>query len=265
MLLKLHARELPVDAYPRLSMLGNRLNLAGMRRVARVIAVSNSSREDLLRFTDCDPARVHVIPEGVSGRFQPCDRAVADDRPRCDAPVRVLHVGHCGVYKNVEAVLCAVPLIGKRLARRVEFVKVGGPFTPAQAALIDKLRLGGRVRHLGFVPAAELPAVYRDADLLLMPSLYEGFGLPVLEAMACGTPIVASDRGSLPEVVGDAGLTVDPTDVDGLADAAVRVLADPLLRADLRRRGIERARSFTWERTAAATLDLYRQVYEESR
>jgi glycosyltransferase involved in cell wall biosynthesis len=132
-------------------------------------------------------------------------------------------------------------------------------------ALISRLRIGDRVRHLGMLPAEELPRVYRAADLLLMPSFYEGFGLPVLEAMACGTPVVASDGGSLPEVVGDAGLLAAPTDIDGLVGAAVRVLTDPQLRDDLRRRGIDRARAFTWDRTAAATSAVYKSVYEEAR
>jgi len=261
MLMKLEARELPVSAYPRMSMLANRLNVAGLSRAARVITVSEDSRKDLLRFTGCDPARVRVIPEGVSKRFRPgtCDLP----RPP-GAPARILHVGHCGFYKNMEAVLWALPAIARRLGRPVELVKVGGRFTADQTALISRLRIGDQVRHLGMLPEEELPRAYRSADLLLMPSLHEGFGLPVLEAMACGTPVVASDAGSLPEVVGDAGLLASPTDIDGLVDAAVRVLTDPLLREDLRRRGIDRARTFTWERTAAATLDVYRSVYEEA-
>jgi glycosyltransferase involved in cell wall biosynthesis len=262
MLMKLKAHELPVAAYPRMSILANRLNLAGIARVARVIAVSEDSRKDLLRFTNCDPARVVVVPEGVGPQFRPCGPAHV--RP-AGAPLRILHVGHCGFYKNVEAVLRALPLIAGRLGRPVELVKVGGGFTSEQRALISRLRIGDRVRHVGMVPAAELPGVYRSADVLLMPSLHEGFGLPVLEAMACGTPVVASDAGSLPEVVGEAGLLVHPTDIDGLADASVRVLSDPALRDELRRRGIERAGAFTWDRAAAATLNVYSSVYEENR
>ncbi len=261
MLLKLGARELPVSLYPRLSMLANRLNVAGLTKAARLIAVSESSRRDLVRFIDCDPARVHVIPDGVSPRFKP------DGKPRLrppGSPARILHVGHCGFYKNIEAILRALPEIARRVPAGVEFVKAGGAFTADQRVLIARLGIGEKVRHLGMVADEQLPGVYRDADVLLMPSLHEGFGLPVVEAMASGTPVVASDAGSLPEVVGDAGITVPPDDVDGLADACVRVLTDPVLRDGMRRRGIDRARSFTWERTAAATLEVYRQVYEEA-
>ena len=261
MLLKLGARELPVRVCPRLSMLANRLNVAGITRAARVIAVSENSRMDLIRFTGCDPARVRVIPHGVARRFSP---AVVEPPPRPDVPARILHVGHCGFYKNIEAILWALPKIRDRLGRAVEFVKVGGRFTPQQTDLIARLNIGGDVHHLGMISEEDLPRVYRSADVLMMPSFHEGFGLPVLEAMACGTPVVASDAGSLPEVLGDAGLTANPTDVEGLADACVRVLGDPVLRGDLRRRGIERAAAFSWQRTAAATLDVYRSVYEEA-
>ncbi len=261
MLLKLAARELPVAFHPRLSMLANRLNVAGLNRAARIITVSEASRRDLVRFIGCDPARVSVIAEGASPRFTP------DVRPRLrmpSAPARILHVGHCGFYKNIEAILRALPDIARRVPGGVEFIKAGGPFTAEQRALIARLGVGDRIRHIGVVHDAQLPEVYRGADLLVMPSLHEGFGLPVVEAMASGTPVVASNAGSLPEVVCDAGITVAPDDVAGLADACVRVLTDPLLCDEMRRRGIDRARSFTWERAASATLEVYRGVYEEA-
>ncbi len=266
MLSKLRARELPVEAYPRLAMLGNRLNLTAIRRVAAVITVSESSRNDILRFTDCDPSRVHVILEGVSERFRPPNGKGNGRGEGLDGrPLRILHVGHCGVYKNIEGILRALPLLLARLGPRVVFVKVGGPFTRGQLALIDRLGIEQSVRHLGMVPAADLPRVYADADLLLMPSFHEGFGLPVLEAMACGTPVVASNQGSLPEVVGEAGLLVEPTDTEQIAAAAERLLTGDRLRADLRQKGLERARAFTWERTARETLAVYRNVYDTSR
>jgi len=261
MLMKLAAREFPVDLRPRLSIFANRLNLAGIRRAARVIAVSKSSRQDLLRFVDVDPARVVVIPEGVSAGFRPCPQ---EDRLVPGTPIRVLHVGHCAFYKNVEAAIRVVAALSRRLEHPIELVKVGGAFSGPQRDLISRLRLDDQVRELGVVAAADLPRVYRSADMLLMPSLHEGFGFPVLEAMACGTPVVASNAGSLPEVVGDAGLMAGALDIDGLVEASVRVLTDDRLRQDLRRRGIERAASFTWERTAAATLEVYRSVHQEA-
>ncbi|MDP9354983.1 MAG: glycosyltransferase family 4 protein, partial [Chloroflexota bacterium] len=119
---------------------------------------------------------------------------------------------------------------------------------------------GDRLRFTGYVDAEALPAWYSAADLFVYPSLYEGFGLPPLEAMACGTPVITSDVSSLPEVVGDAGLTVPPTDEMALAEAMRRVLGDPAIGADLRKRGLERAKRFSWEQTAALTVAAYRDA-----
>ncbi len=124
----------------------------------------------------------------------------------------------------------------------------------------QRLNLGDRLRFTGYVEAEALPAWYSAADLFVYPSLYEGFGLPPLEAMACGTAVIASDVSSLPEVIGDASLSVPPTDEAALADAMRRVLGDAALRADLRARGLERARRFCWERTAALTVAAYREA-----
>lgn len=266
MIFKLQTRELRTDAYPRLTMVGARISMAAIRRVAAVITVSESSRNDLLRFTDYDPSRVHVIAQGVSERFRPLD-VQNGDRPEgqdCHA-LRILHVGHCGVYKNIEGILQSLPLLIRRLGPQVMFLKVGGPFTRSQLALIARLGVEKHVQHLGMVLAGELPGIYANADLFLMPSHYEGFGLPVLEAMACGTPVIASNQGSLPEVVGDAGLLVEPTDVEQIAGAVERLLTDAELRAELRKKGLERARTFTWERTARETLAVYRSVCDMSR
>ncbi len=267
MLLKFRARELPIDRYPYLTVLAHRVDLVAIARAARIIAMSENSRNDLLRFTGVDPGRVRVILQGVSPRFAPSEvedgEAVAPINR--GGPPRVLHVGHCGPYKNVEGILRALPRAIRLLGEPIQFVKAGGPFTTAQRALIGKLGIEDHVVHLGPVPDERLPGVYREADLVVMPSLHEGFGLPVLEAMASGTPVVAANRGSLPEVVGDAGLLVDdPTDPDALAGAVVRGLGDAKLRRDLRARGLARAATFTWERTARQTLEVYREVYEET-
>jgi glycosyltransferase involved in cell wall biosynthesis len=267
MLLKFRARELPVEPYPRMSILAHRLDLAALMNCARILTNSEGSREDLLRFTGIDPQRVRVTLLGVSPRFSPVDENTDELTAPIDRnpTVKILHVGHCGPYKNVEGILRALPLVIRGTREQVELIKVGGPFTPTQLALISRLRLEDRVRHLGHVPDDQLPGIYREADLVVMPSLHEGFGLPVLEAMACGTPVVASNRGSLPEVVGDAGVIVDdPTNASALAAGMVRAIEDARLRDDLRARGLARAATFTWERTARATLEVYRDVYEEA-
>jgi len=261
MLLKMEARELPTRALPRVTILGHKLSLRAIARVARVIAVSESSRNDFLRFTDYTPERVRVVPNGVSEHFRPPAEPRAEGKAR---QARILHVGHCGPYKNIESILRALPLIIRRLGTPVVFHKVGGAFTEDQRTLINRLGIAAQVQHLGIVPLADLPRLYADADVLLLPSLYEGFGLTALEAMACGTPVVASDAGALPETVGDAGLLVAPTDVEAITEAVVRVVTDARLRTTLSHRGVERARGFTWERTAQATLAVYREIYEET-
>jgi glycosyltransferase involved in cell wall biosynthesis len=260
MLLKLGARELPSDRLPWATIAGHRFSLRAIRRVARVITDSSSARDDFLRFQDYPPERVIAIPLAVSPSFHP--RVVREDDLRRD-PV-ILHVGHNGFYKNVESILRAIPLVAQRLGRPVRFSKVGGRFTRVQEELIASLGIASSIDHLGTLPEAELARAYTDSDVLLMPSLHEGFGLPALEAMASGVPVVASNRGSLPEVVGDAGLLVEPEDLEAITDAVIRVFMDPLLRRDLTARGIERARQFTWDRTARATLDVYRAVSQEA-
>jgi glycosyltransferase involved in cell wall biosynthesis len=220
-----------------LTILGQRLNLRAAARAARVIVDSQSGRREFVRFVDYPPERIEVIPLGVSRQFRPPE---CPDGVTQGTEVRILHVGHCGVYKNVETILRCLPLLGKHLGCLVRFTKVGGPVTAPQHVLIDRLQLEGQIEHLGLVTLPELVAAYGRADVLLMPSWYEGFGLPpVLEAMACGVPVVAANRASLPEVVGDAGLLIEPDDLDGVADAVTRIIADPALREDPRQRGLK--------------------------
>jgi glycosyltransferase involved in cell wall biosynthesis len=260
MLLKLGAGELVSKRLPRSTIAGHRFGLRAIRRVARVITDSSSARDDFLRFQDYPAERVIAIPLAASPSFHP--PAVRESYPPRE--FTILHVGHSGFYKNIEAILRALPLIQQRLERPVRFSKVGGHFTPAQEDLIAKLGISRSVESLGTLSDNSLAEVYRTSDVLVMPSLHEGFGLPILEAMASGTPVVASNRGSLPEVVGDAGLIVEPDDIEAIAGAVVRLITDSQLRADMIARGIDRARQFTWERTAQLTLGVYRAVAAEA-
>ena len=143
----------------------------------------------------------------------------------------------------------------------LKLLRVGNPFTPEQERLIDRLGIRDRIVSLGIVPADRLPDVYRSAELLLLPSLDEGFGFPALEAMASGLPVVASNRGALPEVIGKAGVLVDPADCAAMAKAVESVLTQPGRRQELREAGAQRARQFTWEKTALETLAVYREIY----
>jgi glycosyltransferase involved in cell wall biosynthesis len=141
------------------------------------------------------------------------------------------------------------------------FVKVGSDFTDSQQQLMDKLGLGSRVRGLGRRDFAELPFFYNAADLFLFPSLYEGFGFPILEALSCGTPVVSSTVGSLPEVGGEAVYWVDPHDPENIARGTYHLLTDKNLQEKLRQKGFAQVRKFSWERTARQTLQVYREVH----
>jgi glycosyltransferase involved in cell wall biosynthesis len=213
--------------------------------------VSHSTARDVETFLGVPHDRLRVVPLGVAPVFRPQSaEVVAELRRRLELPDRFcLFVSTIEPRKNLPVLLDA----WSHLEHRVPLVVVGSTGWRAREieAKLDRAR--GDVQRLGTVARRDLPALYSAADCLCHPSWYEGFGLPPLEAMACGTPVVVSDRSSLPEVVGDAGLLVDPADPDAWTAALERVLGDRELRNDLRRRGRARAASFTWTRTAKET------------
>jgi glycosyltransferase involved in cell wall biosynthesis len=226
-----------------------------------VIVDSESGREDFLRFVPFDPDRVAVVPLGVAGRYKPVNPGSWENRlgPR----PRLLHVGHTDFYKNVEGIIRALPLLSVA-GYPATLVKVGAPFTAQQETLIHELGVVRSIQHLGHVADEDLPCIYAAVDALVTPSFNEGFGLPALEAMACGTPVVASTRGSYPEVVGEAGILVDPERPEDIAAGILRLWQEPELRQILVAKGRRRAEGFSWRRTAESTLAVYRQVVEES-
>ncbi len=222
-----------------------------IRRADSLIAVSQNTAGDLMEMFGIPSERITVIPHGVSRAFRPMDPdQLAAARARLGLPKRfVLFVGTIEPRKNLLTLLEAWAM----LPQRPPLVVAGGwgwRYEEIQARLE---RLGDGVRLLGGVQPEDLPALYNLATCLAHPAWYEGFGLTPLEAMACGIPVIASSTSSLPEVVGDAGILVDPADASAWTRALARVLGDPDAAADMRRRGIVRAAEFTWERTAEAT------------
>ena len=208
------------------------------KRARLVITVSEFSKKELIEVLGADPARIAVVPNGVDERFNPQAEARRSERPY------VLVVGTRIARKNTTVLDEAAQRLS---ALGIELVHAGsgrGYMRPER---------GPGMRELGYVPDEHMPGLYARALALAMPSLYEGFGLPALEAMACGTPVVASDRGALPETTGGAGVLVDPNDHTAFADALERLATDQAHRAELSKRALERARPFTWERTAALT------------
>jgi glycosyltransferase involved in cell wall biosynthesis len=210
------------------------------RRSALTITISEWSKRELVDVLGADPERVAVVPNGVDERFTPdATTALELDRPY------VLAVGSRIARKNLAALQTAAAQLA---AEGIDLVAAGSGRHYMRA------EGGTPVRALGYVDDADLPGLYAGALALAMPSLYEGFGLPVLEAMAAGTPVVAADRGALPETSGGAALLVDPDDPDALAAELLRVVGDTELATNLRERGLARAASFSW-RTASERTD----------
>ena len=236
-------------------------NLSGIRKAAAILCDSEASRRDLLALTGYPAHQVKVIYLGVSENF--FKEGSGEPRVRFHLPSChiLLHVGHNKFYKNIPALLRVLAILAYSLRLDVKLLKVGDAFTKDQEGLAKTLGVADRIVHQGIVSSEDLPDLYRCADLLLLPSLDEGFGLPVLEAMASGIPVVASNRGALPEIVGEAGLLVDPGDIGAMVKGAAAILQQPELRSKLRELGLRRARQFTWEKTAERTLTVYRKIF----
>jgi len=231
---------------------------AAVRAADLVLTGSRHSAGQLTELLDVDPGCVVVTPYGVEGRFRPVGRDAGWLAERFGVRSRyVLCVGTLEPRKNLVGALRAFG----RLAGSVEdcvLVVAGGRGWRNEEFERELARESGRVVLTGFVSDEELVRLYSGAELFLFPSLAEGFGFPVLEAMACGAPVVSSDRTSLPELVGDAGVLVDPGDEAAVAAACERVLGDEAFAAGLRERGLERAARYSWDTCAAATVAAYR-------
>jgi glycosyltransferase involved in cell wall biosynthesis len=206
--------------------------------------------------------RIWVAPHGVAAHFRPLSAAAgAAARARYmpgNAPL-LLHIGAVSPRKNLPALLHALSQV-RRGGTPAVLLQVGGRPTPNILALIDALGLADAVRFAGKVAEEELPALYNAAAVFVFPSLYEGFGMPIVEAQACGTPVVAAKAASLPEVLGDAGLLADPHAPADLAEAIARVLNEPALGRSLSQRGVARAQAFTWERCARRYAEIYASI-----
>ena len=251
--------------YPETLSAPNRRYLLSMmprflRAADRVIAISASTKRDALRVYGLDDSRVTVVYAGVRASFRPAPSAArAAVAQKHNLPARfILALGTIEPRKNLVTLLEAYRWLKTR-GLGLKLVVAGRVGWLAQATLqrLRSLGLEGEVLLPGYIPDEDLPALYSAAALLAYPSLYEGFGLPVLEALACGTPVVCSDASSLPEVAGDAALMVNPLDVAAWGQAITRVLADEDLREEMRIKGLAQAARFSWERAAQETLAVY--------
>ena len=257
--------------FPRQYRLGARLYLEASTRFScrvarRVIADSQATARDLQREYGVPAARITVVYPGLDPTIARADEVAQQsvrERYQLACPF-VLYVGTIQPRKNLARLVEAFNLLPRGF-ENVELVLAGktGWLTADIHRKVHQLGFERRVRFTGYMPAADLPALLSAAECFVMPSLYEGFGLPVLEAMACGTPVICSTAGSLPEVAGDAALQFSPLDVEALAAALARLLGDSALRRELVGRGYRRTAEFSWERCAREVLDVLTETGTE--
>lgn len=262
--------DLSFITHPELHLAANVAHcLAGTRLALEhadaIIAISEHTRRDLVERLGAPAERISVTPLAHDPELARVTdpRRLADVRQRYALPEHfVLFLGALEPRKNLPRLLEAYAALPGALRRDVHLVVAGmsGWLNDSLHARVAQLGLEGSVRFAGYIDGDDLAAVYSVAAVLAYPSLYEGFGLPVLEAMACGTPVLTSNVSSLPEVVGDAAVLVTPDDVGSIAAGLQRLLEDAALRAELSARGVARARSFSWDRCARQTLEVYRRV-----
>lgn len=236
--------------------------LIGDRRakIDQVITISHSSRRDLMQELDLAPGRITTVYLGIdSARFHPGPPAPAGaGRPY------VMSLAGADPTKNVAALVRAFAAMPERLRRTYDLVLAGDVSKREDVcSAIQQVGIASQTRMVGVLPDDALIRLYQGATVFVFPSLYEGFGLPVLEAMACGCPVMCSSTSSLPEVAGNAAVLVDPRDVRQITAQLVHVLDSPPMRADMKARGRARALEFSWERTAKETIDVYRRVVNE--
>jgi len=232
------------------------------KRATRVLTVSESSKRDILRFVDAPAAKIDVIYNAYDERFgvEPCEEDVVRVRERYQLHDEfVLYAGNVKPHKNLERLIEAFHLVRKRGLDHLKLVLIGDEISryAALRRAVHQHQLHKYVRFLGYMEETTLAVMYRLAGVFVFPSLYEGFGLPPLEAMASGTPVVTSNLSSLPEVTGDAAVLIDPYDPAAIADGIHRVLTDETLRRDLRRKGLARAQQFSWEQSVRRVREIY--------
>jgi alpha-1,3-rhamnosyl/mannosyltransferase len=225
-------------------------------RADLIVTVSESTKKDIVREMKVAEEKIVVTPEGVGPEYHPS----ATRHPTPGTP-HILYVGRRDPYKNLPLLIEALAIVSKKVpTARLRIIGPADDRYPEAPALAKMMGLNDKIDWIGYVTPGQLIEEYRGASVFALPSRYEGFGLTVLEAMACGAPVVCSNVSSLPEVAGDAALLVPPGDLPALADAIARVLTDPRLAAALAEKSVAQAARFTWKKTADLTLDAYARL-----
>ncbi len=237
-----------------------------IRQADLVVTISKSTAEDLVRLLAIPPAKIQLIYPGISDVFAPRDRTHAAafiSEKYGIAPLYMAALGTVEPRKNLQLLVEVLRLL-KQKGRLTHPLAIGGAGGWKSSGLFEKIRVAGlterEIRFLGYIPDEDLPSFYAGAQAFLFPSLYEGFGFPPLEAMACGTPVIASNAKSMPEVLAEAALLYPPDDAEGFAEGVARISSDESLRRSLCAAGIERARKFRWETSAQQLLQSFKRI-----
>ncbi|MBK5240230.1 glycosyltransferase family 1 protein [Clostridium sp.] len=231
-----------------------------------IITVSEFSKRDILKFFPIDENKVFVTPLAADRKYAPLDKLFCKtflkDVYNLEKPF-ILYLGGFSERKNVASAITAFSNIYKDLNKEYNLVIVGGYKDSSQTLikLTNKLKIDSQVIFTGFVPEEHLPIFYNGCDTFVYPSFYEGFGLPPLEAMSCGTPVIASNLTSIPEVVGDAGILINPYNISEISFAIGDLLSNEKLKEELSIKGLKRASEFSWQNTARNTLRVYTEIY----
>lgn len=227
--------------------------IRNMLKVRKLIAVSKHTKEDILKYSSYKQKDIVVIYQGIDKNiFKILDRERCRQKFKINKPT-ILHVGHSNYYKNVEGLIKAMV----KLDKDIRFIKVGF-LSDSQLNLLRNFKID--FMQFEYLCQEEIVEVYNAIDLLVYPSWHEGFGFPVIEAMACGCPVVCSNVSCLPEIVGEAAVMVSPDDISGMAKAIGRVLESEQLRIELIQKGLRQVRKFSWEDTARETIDVYNEI-----
>jgi glycosyltransferase involved in cell wall biosynthesis len=252
---------------PAISMAMWRYSIQGMNQSDQVIAVSANTAQDVAHFLKINPNKIALAPNGVETHYrvlEPTQRTALRQRyaPPPDA-ICLLNVGSTHHRKNILTVLKVVKQLRDQ-GLPVYLWKTGGKFTTDQNTFIQQHQLEPRIIHFGNPDKEMLVKIYNAADILVAPSLYEGFGLTIIEAMACGIPVITSNSSSLPEVAGDAAVLADPTDTEAISAAVCQIRQDAHYRQQLINRGLARAQLFSWNNTAEQIAQVYERLYRQA-
>lgn len=240
-------------------------NISGLKKADAIITISEFSKDEIIKHLDCSAKNVYIVKDAVDHAvyYKNRDKSILRSLNILNEEFIVLYVGSETPRQNVPVLIKAFSKLKKKVPN-IKLVKIGESQSYGAREnilkLINDLHLQEDVIFVGYVPEEDMPRWYNAADVLVYPCEYAGFGLPPLEAMACGTPVITSNTTSLPEVVGDAGIMIDPHDIDLMADKMYEILINNGLSDDLVKKGIERAKLFSWDDSAQATLKVYEDI-----